>query len=591
MKFNIKIYLIILLSCVMQWGCQDEFLERYPLDEISSETYWKSENDLKNYNNGFYDKVMTDENYPILRGLSISGVRYSGGIWWDDEFSDNLAPTVERTIDFVKVRTGYHVVENNPRLQGYKGWDLVRSVNFGLENYDRAEIQEEIKNRYKGEARLFRGWFYADKVSRFGDVQWIDKVLNIDSEELYGERDDREFVMDKVLEDLDYAIATLPEDWGTGENPGRLDKWGALAVKSRICLFEGTWRKYHGGSDAEFWLSESVNASQELMEKGGFSLYSTGDPLNDYRYSLSSTTQEGNPEAIYWRKYEAPFNGHFASRLFFNYNGGATKSFVDDVLCEDGLPISLSPLYQGDETIETTFVNRDPRLGQCVLNPADAKRLNYANDTINTYPRITGQNGGRNKSNTGFHVVKYWNAEDEQRPRNQHIASPACLRLGEVLLNFAEAKAELGTISQGDLDISINLLRDRVAMPHLGMNPPIDPRYAEDGISPLLVEIRRERRVELFIEGHRYHDLRRWKQGKKLEAPDLGIRWDAAAQVRYPVPGGLVQVTEVNGIPYIDVRKGTPFYPSIFDESKHYLWPLPISATSENPNLGQNPNW
>jgi hypothetical protein len=590
MKNYINKYTLLLSLVLPATGCNDEFLERYPLDEISSETFWRTEADLQTYNNSFYELAKDDEEIAIMMGLGKGpGVNYRGGIWWEDQFSDNLAPTVGRSTDYVEVRTGYHNVPDNPRMMGYQGWNLVRAINVGLANYDRANLQEATINKYKGEARLFRGWFYADKVSKFGDVQWIDQALNIDSEELYAPRDSRDFVMQKVLEDLNYAIEHLPADWGDGQNPGRMDKWVALAVKSRVCLFEGTWRKYHGGSNAEMWLTESVNASKELIDNGGFSLYNTGNPATDYRYALSSTTQEGNPEVIYWRKYEALVNGHFASRLFWNYNGGATKSFVDDVLSADGLPITLSPLYQGDATIETTFMDRDLRLRQSVLHPDDQEMLNYPNDLANTYPRINGMSGGRNNSNTGYHVVKHWNAVDEMSPRDQHTASPPSLRLGEVLLNYAEAKAELGTLTQADLDISINLLRDRVAMPHLGIDPPMDPRYANDGVSALIVEIRRERRVELFLEGHRYHDLRRWKQGKKLEKPDLGIRWDAAAKARYPK--AKVEVTEVDGVPYIDVRKGTSFYPAVFDENKHYLWPIPTSVLSQNPNVGQNPGW
>lgn len=593
MKNNTKKYIVLMIFLSIAAGCNDEFMERYPLDEISSETFWKSESDLRTYNNGFYDLVKDDAVFAIFNGLGPGpGVNFSGGIWWNSQFSDNLAPVHGRSEEFIEVKTGYHVVENNPRIQGYTGWNLVRAINFGLENYDRAEIPEEIKNRYVGEALLFRGWFYADKVSKFGDVQWIDAPLNIDSEELYSPRDDREFVMDRVLEDLDSAIAYLPEDWGDGLNPGRADKWVALAVKSRVCLFEGTWRKYHGGSNPEKWLQESLEASTELMETGGFALYNTGNPLTDYRHAFSSTTQEGNPEVIYWRKYEALVNGHFASRLFWNYNGGVTKDFVDDVLLEDGLPITLSPLYQGDKNIESTFMNRDLRLRQCVLHPEDQEMLNYANDLNNTYPRINQQPGGRNKSTTGYHVVKNWIPEDEQAPRDQHTASPPCLRLGEVFLNYAEAKAELGTITQADLDKTINLLRERAGMApeaYLTLDPPMDPRYADRGISSLLVEIRRERRVELFLEGLRYDDLRRWKWGYELAEPDLGIRWDDEAIARYP--GADPEVTEVNGIPYVDVRKGRAFYPHVFDENKHYLWPIPVNAIAENPNLVQTPGW
>ena len=166
------------------------------------------------------------------------------------------------------------------------------------------------------------------------------------------------------------------------------------------------------------------------------------------------------------------------------------------------------------------------------------------------------------------------------------------MRFAEALLNYAEAKATLGTLDQNDLDMSINLLRDRVGMPHLDMGVAMDPRYAADGISAELVEIRRERRVELFMEGFRYDDLRRWKQGKKLEIKDYGMRWDAANQAAVD-PDGIVTVGSgmVDGVEYLEIYKGTDYETPVFDESKHYLWPIPISALSQNPAIGQNPGW
>jgi starch-binding outer membrane protein, SusD/RagB family len=589
-----KIYLkssAIIFFMLLLGSCNNDFLERYPLDQLSSETYWNNETELMNYNNGLYDLIRDDENYPILMGLGQgAGVRYYGGIWWQDEMSDNLAPTHERAQEFYKIRFCKQVVQTNPRPTGWTGWNLIRNINFGLANYDRAQVTDVVKNKYKAEARLFRGWFYAEKVSKFGDVQWVDKVLNIDDEDiLYGKRDNRVFVMDKVMEDLDFAVANLPVSWNDGQNPSRVNKWVALAVKSRICLFEGTWRHYHGLPDAAKWLNACVAASKELMDNGGFRLFTTGKPESDYRHHLWQQSQVGNPEVIYWRKYEEGNNSHFASRLFLNYNGGATKDFVEDILCNDGLPINLSDKYAGDAVIEDVFVNRDPRLRQCVLHPADKVALMYPNDT-RTYPRITGMSGGGNTSTTGYHVIKHWNAADEIMPRDFHTASPPALRLAEIYLNYAEAKAVLGTISQADLDATINKLRDRVAMPHLTMNPPMDPRYANDGVSALMVEIRRERRVELFLEGHRYNDIRRWKQGKKFEKSDYGILWDDVAKKRFP--SAQVKTAMINGKPYIDVRASwTAFYANPVWEDKMYLWPLPLSAISQNPELGQNPGW
>lgn len=262
---------------------------------------------------------------------------------------------------------------------------------------------------------------------------------------------------------------------------------------------------------------------------------------------------------------------------------------IEDYLCSDGLPISLSSLYQGDAQIEDVFMNRDPRLRQTILHPDDVPLYQYNRNDTRPYPRLVGMEGGQ-RINTGYHIIKVYDVNTAHATYNTSDTPAIILRYGEVLLNYAEAMAELGTISQADLDVSINLLRDRVGMPHLDMGSvPVDPRYTADGVSPLIIEIRRERRVELFMEGFRYNDLKRWKQGKKLELPDLGIRWDDAAIARYS--GATVQSRIVDGVPYIDVYAGTDWADPVFDESKHYLWPIPLSAISQNPNITQNPGW
>jgi starch-binding outer membrane protein, SusD/RagB family len=604
MKSILKLYFIFILLLFIIGACNDEFLERYPLDSLSSETFWNTESDLMNYNNRFYGMLSATHSYrdiPILLG---NHDQWSGGLLYTSMLTDDLAPTHDRALDWYEVRTGKHQVTDAPRQTGYRGWEFVRALNFGIVNYGNGGLPESVTRKYEAEARLMRAIFYAEKVMKFGDVQWVGKPLNIDDEDiLYGPRHDRTFVMENVLEDFDYAIANLPADWGLGENPGRVNKWVALAYKSRKCLYEGTWRKYHGLANADTWLQESANAAKELMDNGPFMIDNrTGNPLTAYRYMHFQTTQADNPEAIYWRNQEHPYSGTGVSRLFFNYNGGATKSFVEDFLCTDGLPITLSELYAGDDELETVFINRDPRLRQCVLNPED--RILEANpgqglfiypaSDQRAYPILPGQSGGgRNRSNTGYHVVKFYNDVDEMVPRGQQELSPPCMRLGEVLLNYAEAKAELGTITQTDLDISINKLRDRVGMPHLTLNPPMDPRFADMGVSALIVEIRRERRIELFTEGPgRYFDILRWKQGPKfLATPTLGMLFDEVAKARYPGASAQIKTTMVDGKPYIDVYKGTDFDNAVFDESKHYLWPIPIQAISQNPSLGQNPGW
>lgn len=589
-----KILLNLGLSCLTLLAvsaCNDDFLERYPLDRITNETFWNTENDLMVYNNGLYNMARVENVIPILQGHNTDFDSHFGSIWNQDELSDNMAPTEPRHNFFQLIKNGKHNIPTNPDWFGYQGWNFVRAINVGMENYGRAKIAPAVRDKYVGEARLFRGWFYADKVAKYGDVPYVEKPLNIDSEELFAARMPREEAMKKVLEDLTFATEKLPNNWGDGGAPGRVNRWCALLVKARICLFEGTYRKYHGGTDANMWLAEAAKASKEVMDKGPYRLYSTGNPQTDYNSYHRVLDLSGNPEVMYWRKYKVGvYTNHIQS--YFSYTGGATKSLVEDYLCTDGLPISLSPLYKGDGKIEDVFENRDPRLRQTILHPADASLYNYHLGDGRAYPRLNGMEGGYTTT-TGYHIIKHYNAADQIGKAFNTGESPAIiLRFAEVLLIHAEAKAELGTITQADLDLTINKLRDRVKMPHLDMaKVPVDPRYTGDGVSPLIQEIRRERRIELFMEGQRYPDLMRWKQGKKLRIPTMGILWDAAAIARYPKARVQTIVDPVSGKTYVDVYKGTDFANPVFDEAKHYLWPIPLNTLAQNPAIKQNPGW
>ena len=595
-NYIIKICMVV-VATLLSFSCNDEFLDRQPLDEISNESYWKTENHLAVYNNSLYDMARNDDNVPIFMGHDDGFDSQKYGIWYLDGYSDNTGPRHSRSNNFQRMRAGNETVPPTAGGQwfGYKGWNFLRGINVGMDNYDKAEVTEEVRNKYIGEARLMRGWFYADKASKFGNVQWVDTELNIDDEDiLYGARDDRDFVMGKVLEDINFAVANIPDDWGDGNAPGRINRWGALLVKARICLFEGTWQKYHGGSGADMWLTEAANAAKELMDSGPYSLYQ-GAPGGEYNELHRLTDVTGNPEVIYWRRYEPGIFTNHVQSYHRSYVGGATKDMVEDYLCTDGQPITLSGLYQGDAVFENIFENRDPRLRQTILHPEDQPIYNYGNHAfdVRPYPRIQGMSGGQS-STTGYHIIKVFEHDAAYRSYNASWTPAITLRFAEALLIYAEATAELngGSISQADLDISINLLRDRVGMEHLVADPPMDPKYASLGISAVLVEIRRERRVELFMEGFRYDDLRRWKLGKKLENKDYGMRWDQANRDRVDPDGeATIGVGMVDGIEYLEVYKGTDYENPTFDEAKNYLWPIPTDALSQNPNLGQNPGW
>ncbi|MEN8117302.1 MAG: RagB/SusD family nutrient uptake outer membrane protein [Bacteroidota bacterium] len=600
MKRNIIKLSLVVFATMLFFSCNDEFLERYPLDRVSENTFWTSANDLKVYNNSLYNRVRDDVNVPILIAHHDGYMSSRVSVWYLDEFTDNIAPRHGRHNLYQQIRSGKHDVQTGSRWYGWhsNGWRLVREISVGLEGCATAlekGVSESEVNKYKAEQRFFRAMFYAEKVFKFGDVPWVEAPLNIDSEELYGSRTPKAEVMTKVLDDLNFACANLPNDWGDGNAPGRLNRWAALLMKSRICLYQGTWSKYHGeGGDPNMWLTEAANAAKELMDDGPYSLYTSGDPDNDYRYIHALRVEAGpgtNPEVIYWRRYQqGTFTNHIMS-YHTGYNGGATKSIVEDYLCTDGKPITLSDQYMGDEVYENIFVNRDPRLRQTILHPDDVPRWHWANDDTRPYPRIDGMEGGQ-KSTTGYHIIKVYDVISRYATYNTSDTPGIIMRFAEALLNYAEAKAELGAITQDDLDMSINLIRDRVAMPHMTMDVQMDPRYANDGVSALISEIRRERRVELFMEGFRYDDLKRWKQGKKLENPDLGMRWDAANSSRFDPDGKVtIKTKDVDGVTYLAPYVGTDWEGPVFDESKHYLWPLPLGAISQNPELGQNPGW
>lgn len=585
---NKIIYILILAALLI--GCNDDSMDRFPLTSVSGETFWNAESDLRVYNNNFYDYAKSNA-MRLLKGNEEGG---RNGQYSLDGMTDNDVRSVSYNPYHVKIRSGQIIPDNNPATFGWnnKCFEFIRAINIGLANYDKANATQTVIDNYKGEARLFRAWVVADKVSLYGDYPWIDKELNIDSEELYAERTPRETVMENVLADLNFACGALPEDWGDGNAPGRLNRWSALLIKSRICLFEGTWRKYHGGNDANMWLGEAATAAKELIDDGPYKLYSTGDPAHDYNAIFQMSDLTGVDEVMYWRRYQQGVI-HNSYQIYY-YMSTATKSMVEDYLCTDGLPITLSGLYQGDTTFESLFENRDPRLRQTVLHPDDVAYYDYGGITAQdiSIPNLYGMTGAWT-SLTGYHQVKHVNQEQQLYG---HFGFTPCviLRFGEALLNYAEAKAELGTLTQDDLDVSINKLRDRVGMAHMDVNNiPVDPKYVDDGVSPLIVEIRRERRVELFGEGFRYDDLRRWKQGAKMRQKDYGIRWDEANRNRID-PNGVTtlksEVDALTGIEYICPNKGSDFENPVF-EDKHYLWPIPVSARSQNPALGQNPGW
>lgn len=593
-----RIYIIlsiITFTALLFQSCNDEFLERYPLDQISEETFWKTEADLVNYNNKiYYSSMLNDQINICYRGNTYTAMSM-------DNWGDTHAPT-DYFREQVLKKSGKHPVPTSPGQHCWKGWDMLREINVGLANYYRAGIPLQTINQYAAEAKFFRAWFFSDKVQLFGDVPWIGKPLNIDSEELFGPRMPREQAMDSVLADINFAVENLPESWPDAQSPStasRFNKWHALLLKGRIALFEGTWRKYHGGTNPQLWLQIAADATKELIDNGPYTLYSTGKPNVDYREMFACETTIkywNNPEVMYWREY---ITGDRATthmmQTYWHHVGGAAKSFIDDYLMLDGKPPvtteGVHPMYMGDKNVEDVFINRDVRMRQTILHPEDATKYRYFENLA--HPQLLGM-GAWKSTSTGYPTIKFFNREMINRTWGQIDQPAIIMRYAEALLIYAEAKAELGSVTQDDIDITINALRDRVGMPHLDITDiPVDPRYTD--VSPLIAEIRRERKIELAFEGFRYFDIKRWKWGKLMRVPAMGIRFDADAKLRYPNATAKSTIIKdpITGQmnEYIDVYKGTSYANPVFDDNKHYLWPIPLNILSQNPEIKQNPGW
>jgi hypothetical protein len=429
-----------------------------------------------------------------------------------------------------------------------------------------------------GETLFFRANDFWKKVKAFGDVPYINVYITDTSKTyLYGARMPHQQVMDSVLSDLNYAVAHIPV---TPSQTGRINKYAALALKARVCLWEGTYRKYFtNAGDPAVYLQGAVDAAGQLMNSGQFGIYSTGNPLTDYYNLFIQDELSGNKEAILPMRYLSSILMNGIDRSLGEAGDGYSKNFVRNFLCTDGLPTALSPLYKGDDSIENEIKNRDPRLTQEIATRGFDL---LAGDLITT-PRI-----GTANTSTGYMCIKgrsnslaAWNA-------NASTYDFFIFRYAEILLIEAEAKAELGQCTQTVLDNTINLLRDRVGMPHMIIaNLVKDPNSDFPALPVLLDEIRRERRVELASDGFRFDDLHRWHAGTLINNPEtiLGIKLLPAYRATYTYDiGGVI----------VDANNYVRVYPSMTArawDDKMYLYPIPTQEITLNPNIIQNPGW
>lgn len=586
-----KILFCVLI--VLNWGCQENILDQPSQDKVSDGDFFNSGNDLE---------VAVNDLYRVLPGQSA---------YLDDTDTDNILQ------EQMPTRIKGTRIEPTSKGSGGWSWGNLRKINYILENYDRVNDEErEAKDKYSGIARFFRAYFYFDKVKRFGDVPWINKVIKAeDEDDLYAVRDSRNVVMDSIIADIDYAIKHIPAE----TELFRITKYTALILKSRIALYWGTYIKYHDlDGDYSKYLKLAEDSSLELIEDSPYTLYNTGGASEAYR-NLFGLEDQDEQETILAAKFNDENKKHdIGFRLSSPTTGkyGLTKDLVNSYLMKDGSRFTDQDDFD-KKTYYEEMQNRDPRLRQTTAGPDFIVPGEDSREPVDL--TIT---------RSGYRVIK------AMPPKLQwgsgHSTQDIILfRYAEALLNYAEAKAELGIISQNDLDISVNKLRDRVDMPHIkltdvNLNP--DPYQEEmyrnvdkSSNKGIILEIRRERRIEMFFEGLRWDDLMRWKEGKKLEEPMLGLYFPSLGAYDFD-NDGMADVyihdgddsdapnevsskgkLNINDTPLYDIRSedkgGTsgnldPYSQrGSFEEPKDYLYPIPKEEFVLNADLEQNPGW
>lgn len=560
-------------------------LDKEPLSQMSPETFFSNENELQAFSNPFYTVFPSTTLY-----------------------SENVDNVIR--LELSEEVRGARIV---PASGGGWTWSILRDINTMLGHIDNCK-DEQVREQYEGLARFFRAYFYFEKVKMFGDVPWYDKELASDDPDLYKPRDSREFVMQNILDDLDYAIEKLPST----KSLYTITKWTALALKSRACLFEGTFRKYHNinleGKDWQWYLQECADASYDFIAGSGYSLYKTGGTNSAYR-NLFINADKATEEVILARDYNKSlgiFHDSNYSTMSASYGRpGLTRKIVASYLMKDGTRFTDKAGWEEMGFVEETK-NRDPRLAQTIRTSGYTR---YGKTALVAPDFST--------CITGYHPTKYVGGT-EHDGYNKSYLDLIIFRSAEVYLNYAEAKAELGSLKQNDLDISVNKLRQRVGMPNLDMDAANDApdaflQSAQTGYVNVtgdnlgvILEIRRERTIELLGEGHRYFDMVRWKEGKAFEQPLLGMYFPGPGEYDLNEDGVndvhlykgktptastskvLLQIGQ--DILLTDGDKGCVFphkgNTGRWNESRDYLYPIPTDDRSLTFGaLTQNPGW
>ncbi len=573
MKISYKI-LVFGAIALSVGGCD---LTMLPEHELAPEQYFTNESDLTLWSNQFYSD-----------NLEAAAIADDGDFMIDNGLS------------------GYITGSRNAASQTWS-FSALRRINYLLEHLDQCP-DRGIATRYEAVAKFFRAYFYFLKVRTYGDVPYYDRVLGSTDADVYKARDDRGYVMDRVLEDFDFAAKNLPGTWESGNT--RVTKWAALAYASRAALYEGTFRKYHGLTDADKYLQQAAATAKEFITDSPFYLYKEGsEPYRDLFYAEDAKTCE----VVLCRRYDKAFGVTHSVPYTIKFGRTSfTRRFMNHYLMADGSRFTDKEGWQTMPYSQETQ-NRDPRMAQTVLCPG------YIQVGATTVTKCTLS------SHTGYEPIKFVGTAANSSTSGASSSDWILMRAAEVYLNYAEAVAELGTITQNDLDISVNLIRKRVNMPAIDLtsaNSTPDPylkscypNVTQSAHTGVILEIRRERTVELVMEPpFRSWDLFRWNECKQAlnyyvpyygcyipgagtydmdndGTPDLEIFTDTATSTcptKLQIGKDLILSDTNSG--YIVGYSGV-IHGQNWDDGRDYLWPIPAAQRTLNPALTQNPGW
>lgn len=598
-------YILAIIGLI---SCNDSFMERYPETSIAPEVFFKTTTDLELYTNTYYEYIQPVA-YRTSSGASVHSL----------DVSDNFGIYSDRS-DIMDLMRGNTTPET---VGGWNNWGELRRFNFFLQHAQDASGDVDVINHHIGITRLMRATWYYNMVKRYNDVPWYSAPLSDKDEEmLYKGKDSRTVVVDSIMADLEYAVNHILPDMG---NKTRINKWYAYACMARICLHEGTFRKYHDEqnlqSTADAFLMKAKEAALKIMNSGLFQIDMTGGPDKAYQNLFINENLSASSEIILMVDFNLEKNiTHGAFHNFFDYVYGLSRSLMESyqVLTPEGNAVPFSSIagYETKNVVDV-FEDRDPRFKQTFMYPG--------------YKMPGQSNEYRSNLNFGgYPQIKFCQQKVGIGEESNYTDLPIC-RIAEIYLIFAEAKAELGELTQEDLDQSVNLIRSRVNMPPTILNNIVTdmslinefPNVTGNNRNVIL-EIRRERRVELACEGFRTDDLYRWKAGYLLQRPQQGVYIDSLGLHDFTGDGipdiGIFENVNSNTVPDEERNKYSFYYlknvagapTSIylsngnsgyimstgdrdgvrdFKEPQYYYFPIPQTQRVLNPNLEQTIFW